>query len=75
MSEPRLVWLDLKTGEFSSSWRQSEFPTLTTEWLLKALPKEERQSVKLIEYTCLNDEKFDFYDKMKIVTNLQKQKP
>lgn len=63
----RYVWLNLNTGEFSNSWDSKNHELLTKggDTWMDAISK----GWKLIEYTCLNDETFELYNKMKIVTN------
>lgn len=65
------VWLNLVTGEFSSSWS----PEKEQEWLGEKMYNEmmEKQiktanetNWKLIEYECVNDPNFEFYGMMKI---------
>jgi hypothetical protein len=59
----KYVWLNIKTGEFSNSWLDANNSTvkntkIQNEW-------------KLIEYSCLSDNDFEFYNLMKLVTNLK----
>ena len=59
------VWLNINTGEFSNSWIEAEVAsTITTEELIEQA--NEAAGWKLIEYECLNDEDFDFYNMMRI---------
>ena len=58
----RYVWLNLQTGEFSCSWGEED-NKLLTEDIIKISTDA---GAKLIEYTCLNDEAFEFYNKMKL---------
>lgn len=68
MSNYRYVWLNINTGEFSDSWdeetHQKAFsPALNGE---KLLSDAKERGGKLIKYECLNDEDFEFYNKMKL---------
>jgi hypothetical protein len=57
-------WLNLNTGKFSNSWDEESHK----QWG----PKENdfadarEGGWKLIEYTCLNDDTFQFYNQMKL---------
>ncbi len=64
----RYVWLNLNNGEFSCSWGEELHKYVDSEMIEKA----NRDNWKLIKYECLNDENFEFYDLMKIVTNSKK---
>ena len=62
----KYVWLNIATGEFSDSW--------TEEMMLEHFKNynwenDIRDGWKMIEYKCLNDKDFNFYNLMKIVTN------
>ena len=65
--EFRYVWLNILTGKLSNSWGQTAHEKY-------AVPMIEEGNVgkewKLIKYSCLTDEGFEFYNMMKIVTNL-----
>lgn len=67
----KYVWLNLETGEFSNSWDEKTHETVFTENepLIKNAAKN---NWKLIKYQCINDEKFELYDIMRIVTNIKK---
>lgn len=54
----KYVWLNIATGEFSNSWNEEEYEYSTDE----AIP----EGWNLIKYECLNDEKFEFYDSMRL---------
>lgn len=59
------VWLDLTTGKFSNSWTEEEnkkYISNDTEMMKKA----NEHNWKLIEYSCVNDENFNFCNQMKI---------
>jgi len=58
------VWLNLNTGEFSNSWNESDHKKYNVERLLD--DSDNKSGWKLIEYTCLNDDNFYFYNKMKL---------
>jgi hypothetical protein len=60
------VWLNLNTGEFSNSWQKDEFDMYSEKHRMA-----EYNGWKLIEYTCPNDPNFEFYDQMKITTNIK----
>jgi hypothetical protein len=59
----KYVWLNLATGEFSNSWSEADH-------IKHGEGIEEQAKMdftwKLIAYECLNDEKFEFYNGMKI---------
>ena len=59
----RYVWLDMNTGRFSNSWNQEEHESAFGSKGIADIP-----GWKLIKYECLNDEKFEFYELMQIVT-------
>jgi len=59
----KYTWLNISNGEFSNSW--------IDESLLKVFTEEEikeaaRDGWKLIEFKCLNDDKFEFTNHMKL---------
>jgi hypothetical protein len=63
----RYVWLNVNTGQFTDSWQDfviydNAETFMKEEWVKKA----KDDGYKLIEYTCLNDEGFEFMNKMKI---------
>lgn len=68
------VWLNIETGEFSNSWpvdengNSVEFPSQTKETLLGYLnlQPEVAYKWKLIEYHCVNDKDFSFYEAMRL---------
>ncbi len=70
-SNKKHVWFNLNTGEFSNSWEPSLTAKLFNEQELK---EANDRGTKLIEYHCVNDENFDFYERMKVVTNPKKKK-
>jgi len=61
----KYVWLNLTTGEFSNSWSEEEMkkygPIMQDDSELG--PKTQW---KLIEYTCISDPDFHFYNMMKL---------
>ena len=62
------VWLNTKTGQFSNSW---EPDSLRPTQELIAEQKEVSQILgdncwKLIQYECLTDSEFEFYNQMKL---------
>ena len=66
----KYVWLNINTGEFSNSWSQE-----THDKYCKFIESDQwfkENGFKLIKYECVSNPEFDFYDKMKIVTNVQK---
>jgi len=66
----KYVWLNIHTGEFSNSWdRELHEKTVLKDPIY--LEAAKRDGYKLIEYTCSNDDSFEFYNKMKIVTQLK----
>lgn len=58
------VWLNLNTGEFSNSWTEEDHKKYNIDRLLNE--DDNSNGWKLIEYTCLNDNEFYFYNKMKL---------
>jgi hypothetical protein len=63
----RYVWININTGQFTDSWENfilwdNAESFLKQDWVQKA--KED--GYKLIEYSCLNDEGFEFTNKMKL---------
>ena len=59
----RYVWLNTATGEFSNSWDEELMRRGLTEDNIKVATE---RGWKLIEYTCLNDKSFEFYNQMKL---------
>lgn len=59
--QPKYVWLNIETGEFSSSWSEDVPPSLQEELIAQAKP-----TWKLIKYECLNVPEFEFTKHMKI---------
>jgi len=70
-SKIKYVWLNLNTGEFSNSWDQEthEHVFKTNEDLF--LDKATKDNWKLIKYECVNDESFELYNMMKIVSSIK----
>lgn len=60
----RYVWLNLNNGEFSNSWDESQQKYVDAEMIEEA----RKDNWRLIKYECLSDQKFEFYNMMKIVT-------
>lgn len=63
------VWLNLKTGEFTDSWVPIESGYNATTKLLEDvndINERTKGCWKLIEYECLNDEDFEFFNLMKL---------
>lgn len=69
--EYKYVWLNLETGEFSNSWDEETHNAVFTE-NDALINSADNKTWKLIKYQCINDEKFELYDSMKIVTNIKK---
>lgn len=71
----KFVWLNMNNGEFSNSWNEKDYAQNSIVWETINKELEELKIApngwKLIEYTCKNDETFDFYNKMKIVTRIK----
>ena len=59
------VWLNVITGEFSNSWSEEDHIKYA-KYFPELLKEAEKTNHKLIEYTCLNDNKFTFYNQMKL---------
>ncbi len=68
------VWFNLNTGEFSNSWDPNSAVLSSSIYSEDSLKNANEQGWKMIEYTCINDENFDFYERMKVVTNPKKKK-
>lgn len=64
--QKRYVWLNLNTGEFSNSWDENSHNADPDLWTTELLDRAKSDGWKLIEYTCLNDPEFEFYQQMKI---------
>lgn len=65
----KYVWLNLNTGEFSNSWDEEAHNKYNTGKRVLELQKEHPETYagwKMIEYTCLNDQDFEFFNKMKL---------
>lgn len=64
MKEPqkKQAWLNINTGEFSNSWGKESFGLLDENTLKQAA----LDGWKLIEFTCINDPKFEFTKHMKL---------
>ena len=60
------VWLNTNTGEFSNSWDKPEENDYLHNLLLETRLQANDDGWKLIEYTCLNDNDFKFYNMMKL---------
>ncbi len=63
------VWFNNNSGKFSNSWEVGSVLDITIGEDEKEKAKE--RGWKLIEYECLNDDLFVFYDMMKVVTNIR----
>ena len=59
----RYVWLDLKTGEFSNSWDEEEHQKHSPHYYSSI---REGGNWKLIKYSCLTDDTFEFSNLMGI---------
>lgn len=68
MMKTKYVWLNMNTGEFSNSWDEETHDGLL-DFFESNLEDSTNNGWKLIKYECLNDDDFDFYSMMKIVTN------
>jgi len=69
----RLVWLNIDTGEFSNSWQPFELrkdgPLSLHQLILDARAADiqrNRPAWKLIRYSCLTDNDFEFSSRMRI---------
>jgi len=65
----RLVWLNMNTGEFSNSWGVDEYKgeSFSPQYLIK----DGNENWKLLEYFCYNDDDFEFFNLMQIMTNVK----
>lgn len=68
MSNIRYCWLDLETGVFSNSWDENATNDYINQKMINDITLK-NSPFKLIKYECLNDDNFEFYNLMKIVTN------
>jgi hypothetical protein len=59
----RYCWLKMPEGKFSNSWNQDEHDKYITKNVLK---EAENTGWKLIQYACLNDTDFEFYNMMRL---------
>lgn len=57
------VWLNINTGEFSNSWNSEEYDKSLKQ---SDIDEAKKKGWKLIKYSCINDENFQFYNKMKL---------
>jgi len=62
----KYVWFNLEDGIFSNSWDEKTHE-MFTDVVQDTL--DHNSAVKLIQFECLNDDKFEFYNLMKVVTN------
>lgn len=63
--EKKYVWLNINDGTFSNSWDKEDHKLINENMINRA----RQDGWKLIEYSCLTDDNFNFYGKMKIVYN------
>ncbi len=56
----RYVWLNISDGKFSNSWDEETHKLIDNEMLEIA----KKDGWKLIKYQCINDDKFEFYNRM-----------
>lgn len=68
MPNIRYCWLNLETGVFSNSWDEATHKELGTDQIINTITTASK-TFKLIKYECLNDDNFEFYNLMKVVTN------
>jgi hypothetical protein len=68
-SQFRYVWLDMNTGKFSNSWDEDTHNKFIDNET-KELPPQ-KDNWKLIRYQCQTDDNFEFYGRMKVVTNTE----
>lgn len=54
----KYVWLNMETGKFSNSWVDEDD--------LETLIDFKDSTWKLIKYSCLNDDDFEFYKMMRL---------
>ena len=62
--EYKYCWLNLHTGKFSASWGQKEMDIVNTD--SKLLSEARQRGSVIIEYRCINDPEFEFYQQMKL---------
>lgn len=69
----RMVWLNIDTGEFSNSWQpfelRTEGPLSVRQLIMDARAADiqrNRPAWKLIRYSCLTDDAFEFSSRMRI---------
>jgi hypothetical protein len=61
----RYVWLK-PDGSFSNSWNEEEHKKHQDIFDENALKEAGKDKWRLIEYSCLNDSEFEFYNMMKL---------
>ena len=61
----RYVWLK-PDGSFSNSWDENEHLKHKDIFDEKSLKEAGKDKWRLIEYSCLNDSDFEFYNMMKL---------
>lgn len=64
----RYVWLDIATGKFSNSWTDEDLlDDYTIDRLCKeSLTDDNKDTVKLIKFSCVNDDDFEFVMPMRL---------
>lgn len=63
------VWLNMNTGEFSNSWVKGEDEFIQN--VINERLDKQPNGWKLIEYICPNDDSFEFFNLMQIMTNVK----
>ena len=64
----RYCWLNINDGKFSNSWGEDSMKYLDDELLAIA----KKDGFKLIKYQCVNDDKFEFYNRMQLAPQQSK---
>lgn len=59
----RFCWLEMPKGKFSDTWDNDTNEKFLTDDLIDYANKG---GFKLIEYKCVNDENFEFYNQMRL---------
>ena len=67
----KYVWFNINTGTFSNSWNEEDHKKYVSAGMLQ---EAKDQNLKLIQFNCLTDENFEFFNLMKIVTNTDETK-
>lgn len=62
----KLVWLNIKTGQFSECWHEDKYPEGHPLHTARLAQAAEHTDYKLIRFECVNDSTFEFSHLMRI---------